>query len=158
MRVGQGVDVHRLGGDGPLILLGVEVSADAGLIGTSDADAGAHAVADALLGAAAMGDMGDHFPSDDPQWVGADSMELLATVVGLLAEAGWAVANVDVTLLIQTVRIGPHRLAMRERLAEVLRIDAGRVSVKATTTAPLGLIGRAEGVAALATALIEPAG
>lgn len=158
MRVGQGVDVHRLGGDGPLILLGVEVSADAGLIGTSDADAGAHAVADALLGAAAMGDMGDHFPSDDPQWVGADSMELLATVVGLLAEAGWAVANVDVTLLIQTVRIGPHRLAMRERLAEVLRIDAGRVSVKATTTDQLGLIGRAEGVAALATALIEPAG
>jgi len=156
IRVGQGVDVHAIGGDGPMVLLGVEVDAPNGLVGTSDADVAAHAVADALLGAAAMGDLGDHFPSDDSRWEGADSMQLLEAVVFSVAEAGWTPHNVDVTIMVQSVRIGPYRKAMQASLADVLGIEPTAVSVKATTTDGLGLVGRDEGaVAAAIVSLVE---
>lgn len=152
MRVGLGFDAHRLGGDGPVTLAGVVVSSERGLLGTSDADVAAHAVADALLGAAALGDLGTHFPSSDPRWEGADSMDLLKRVVTMLTEAGHRPGNVDLTIVSQSVRVAPHRETMRINLAAVLAVDVGAVSVKATTTDHLGAIGRDEGVAAIAMA------
>ncbi len=154
MRVGLGFDVHRFGGSGPVTLAGVVVPSDRGLEGTSDADVAAHAVADALLGAVALGDLGSHFPSSDPRWEGANSMGLLVQVVALLAEAGHAPGNVDLTVVSQSVHVAPHRAAMRTNLASVLAVGVGAVSVKATTTDHIGAIGRDEGVAAIAVATI----
>ncbi len=139
-------------------LLGVEIEAPYGLIGTSDADVAAHAVADALLGAAALGDLGDHFPSSDPRWHGADSMELLTRVAGLIAGGGFSIVNVDVTIIIEEVRVAPHRDAMRRRLADSLGLEAGNVSVKATTTDRLGPVGDGAAAAAQAVALLGPQG
>jgi len=153
MRVGFGFDAHRFGGVGPLKLAGVIVAEDRGLEGTSDADVVAHAVADALLGAAARGDLGDHFPSDDPVWEGADSMHLLARVVALVTDAGHAPSSVDLTVIAQSVRIAPHRQGMRSRLAAVLGIGVDAVSVKATSTDRMGSIGADEGMAALVVAV-----
>jgi len=153
-RVGQGIDVHAFGGNGPITLLGVSIESSRGLVGTSDADVAAHAVADALLGAAALGDLGGHFPSSDPSWQDADSMQLLEAVVFLLAEAGFAPLNVDVTIVVQSVRLAPFREQMRTSLADILGIDVSAVSVKATTTDGLGLIGRNEGAAAFAVAIL----
>lgn len=150
MRVGWGYDVHAFGGLGPLLLAGVVIDPDRGLVGTSDADVVAHAVADALLGASSLGDLGMLFPSSDPRWAGADSMGLLAEVVDLFTSAGFIATHLDVTVVAQKVRISPHRLDMRESLAEVLRVGVERVSVKATTTDGLGFVGRDEGVAAVA--------
>ncbi len=156
-RTGWGVDVHRFGGRGPLVLAGVEVAADRGLVATSDGDVACHALADALLGAAALGDLGTHFPSDDPTWSGTASTAILAEVVSLLASSELSVDAVDVTIVCQTVPIAPHREEMRSVLAGVLGVDVDRVSVKATTTDGLGFLGRDEGIAAYAVATVQPA-
>jgi len=151
MATGFGFDVHAFGGDPPLLLCGVAVDSERGLAGTSDADVGAHAAADALLGAAALGDIGTHFPSSG-EYSGADSMELLARVVEMVEAKSLAVTHLDLTIVAQSVRVAPHRDEMRENLARVLRLDPGAVSVKATTTDGLGMIGRDEGIAAIAVA------
>lgn len=157
MRVGWGLDVHRRGGPGPTLLAGVAVDPDRGVIGTSDADVLAHAVADAVLGAAALGDLGEHFPSADPAWEGADSMDLLRRVVAMAGAAGFRVSSVDATVVAEAVRVAPHRDAVRTALAAVLGVDAGAVSVKATSTDGLGVLGRDDGIAALAAVVLEPA-
>ena len=153
-RVGMGFDAHRLGGPPPLKMAGVEVDRVRGLIATSDGDVAAHAVADAMLGAAALGDLGVHFPSGDGAWEGADSMELLARVVGMVARAGMRVGNVDLTVIAETVRVAPFRERIRSGLADVLGVEPGRVSVKATTTDRMGFTGRREGIAAWASVLL----
>jgi 2-C-methyl-D-erythritol 2,4-cyclodiphosphate synthase len=152
LRVGLGFDAHRFGGKPPLVLGGVIIDAERGLEATSDGDAAAHAVSDALLGAVGLGDMGTHFPSSDERWRGADSMLMLNTVVKLVRASGWWVNNVDLTIIAQSVRIDPHRQAMRMALSEVLETDA--VSVKATTTDTMGFTGRGEGLAALAVVTV----
>jgi 2-C-methyl-D-erythritol 2,4-cyclodiphosphate synthase len=149
-RAGIGYDVHRFGGEGPVIIAGVAIDHPAGLIGTSDADVAAHAICDAMLGAATLGDMGMHFPSNDPRWEGADSMGLMAECAAMVRSAGFTVVNCDVTVIAQDVRVGPHRESMRARIAESLSLDVDRVSVKATTTDGLGWIGNGEGIAAQA--------
>jgi 2-C-methyl-D-erythritol 2,4-cyclodiphosphate synthase len=156
MRVGSGLDVHPFGDDPdrPLVLGGVIVPGAPGLEGHSDADVVVHAVADALLGACALGDLGGRFGVDRPETAGADSIELLAEVVADLHASGHHVGNVDVTVVAQRPRLAPHRDAMRGRLAAVLAVDEGAVSVKATTTDRLGTIGRGEGIAAWATCLV----
>jgi 2-C-methyl-D-erythritol 2,4-cyclodiphosphate synthase len=156
MRVGWGVDAHRFGGDGPTLLAGVVVDTDRGVEGTSDADVLAHAVADGVLGACALGDLGQHFPSSDPQWNGADSMAILTEAVAMAAAAGYAVGSVDVTVVAQRVRVAPHRDRIREALARTLRVDVSAVSVKATSTDGMGFLGRDEGVAALAAVVVRP--
>jgi 2-C-methyl-D-erythritol 2,4-cyclodiphosphate synthase len=157
MRAGWGIDVHRRGGPGPTLLAGVAVDSRRGVRGTSDADVLAHAVADAVLGAAALGDLGEHFPSSDPAWEGADSMDLLGRVVAMAAAAGFRVASVDATVVAEKVRVAPHREPIRTALAAVLGIDPSAVSVKATTTDGLGFLGRDDGIAALAAVVLRPA-
>ena len=158
MRTGFGLDVHAFGGSPPLLLCGVAVDDARGLTGTSDADVAAHALCDALLGAAGLGDIGSHFPSGSSDFAGADSMDFLAQVVEMVAAKGLTVAHVDVTIVAQTVRVAPHRDAMIGNLAGVLRIDRSLVSVKATTTDGLGVIGRDEGIAAMAVATLRSSG
>ena len=155
MRTGFGLDVHAFGGSPPLLLCGVVVDDSRSLIGTSDADVAAHALCDALLGAAVLGDIGTHFPSGRDDFADADSMDLLARVVEMVAVEGLAIAHVDVTIVAQSVRIAPHRPEMTARLADVLGIDPSLVSVKATTTDGLGVIGRDEGIAAMAVATLR---
>lgn len=155
-RVGIGYDAHRLVAGRRLVLGGVEIASDLGLDGHSDADAALHALCDALLGAAAIGDIGQHFPPDDERWRGVDSLELLRRVAALLGERGHRPGNVDVTIVAERPRIAPHVATMRERIAGALGIDVDRVSVKATTNERLGFAGRREGIAAIATAIIEP--
>lgn len=155
MRVGVGYDSHRLEPGRRLVLGGVVIPAERGLAGHSDADAAAHAVTDAILGAAGLGDMGRHFPSDDPAWEGADSIDLLRRAVALLSERGYRVVNVDVTVVCEAPRLGPHTEAMSRRLAEALGVESPRVSVKATSNDGMGWIGRGEGIAALAVTLID---
>jgi 2-C-methyl-D-erythritol 2,4-cyclodiphosphate synthase len=154
VRIGQGYDVHPFSDDParPLVLGGVTVDGSPGLVGHSDADALAHACADAVLGAAGLGDLGDHFPDTDPQWSGADSLTLLAEVVRLAAEAGWRVVNLDATIIAERPKLGPRRPQMADRLTVVV---GAPVSVKATTHEGLGAIGRGEGIACLAVALLE---
>lgn len=158
MSVGWGMDVHQFGGDPPVLFAGVPVDMERGLLGTSDADVVAHAVADALLGAAVLGDLGSCFPSSDPRWSGADSMELLGIVVDRFQAEGWRVDNLDVTIVAETVRVAPVREQIRFALADSLHVGVGVVSVKATTTDGLGFLGRDEGVAAMAvvTATADP--
>ena len=155
MRVGWGFDAHRIGGDGPMRICGVIVDDSRGLVGTSDADVALHAVTDALLGAGALGDLGQHFPSSDPRWIDADSADLLAQVIGMLDATGAGATNVDVTIIAEKVRISPHREAMRQRLADLLRLPVSHVSVKATTTDGMGYLGRDEGVAATAVVTLD---
>jgi len=150
VKIGWGFDAHRFGGDGPIVLAGVVVDEMRGIEATSDGDVVAHAVADALLGALALGDIGVHFPSSDPEMEGIDSMELLARVVRIIEDRAHLIGNVDVTVIAQSVRIGPHREEMRDRLAAMMRIDRSSVSVKATTTDAMGSIGRDEGIAVTA--------
>jgi 2-C-methyl-D-erythritol 2,4-cyclodiphosphate synthase len=154
VRVGQGYDVHPFSEDParPLVLGGVTVDGSPGLAGHSDADALAHACADAVLGAAGLGDVGDHFPDTDPEWSGADSLTLLAEVVRLAAEAGWRVVNLDATVIAERPKLGLLRPQMADRLTAVV---GAPVSVKATTHEGLGAIGRGEGIACLAVALLE---
>lgn len=153
-RTGLGFDVHRLVDGEDLWLCGVKIDHPKGLSGHSDADVAIHALVDALLGAVAAGDIGDHFPPSDPQWKGAASDRFLAHAAGLVQASGHAIANVDVTIICEAPRIGPHKVAMRARLAAILQIDIDRVSVKATTTERLGLTGRGEGIAAQAIATV----
>ncbi|MCW1383506.1 bifunctional 2-C-methyl-D-erythritol 4-phosphate cytidylyltransferase/2-C-methyl-D-erythritol 2,4-cyclodiphosphate synthase [Novosphingobium sp. KCTC 2891] len=157
-RTGMGFDVHRLVEDEDLWLCGIKVPHSKGLSGHSDADVAIHALVDALLGAVAAGDIGDHFPPSDPQWKGASSDRFLAHAVSLVRAGGFDIANVDVTIICEAPKIGPHKAAMRERLAAIMGVDADRVSVKATTTERLGLTGRGEGIAAQAVASVVPKG
>ena len=154
MRIGHGYDVHRLVEGRKLILGGVEIPFEKGLLGHSDADVLAHAVMDALLGAAALGDIGKLFPDSDPAYAGADSLVLLRRVAEVLAEHGYGIGNVDATVLAQRPKLAPHIPAMRERLAAAKGVGPGRVSVKATNEEGLGFNGTGEGIAAHAVALI----
>ena len=158
MRIGQGVDAHRLVPGRPLVLGGVEIEFDRGLAGHSDGDVLLHAITSALLGALGEGDLGRHFPSSDPSLRGVASGELLAKVVDMLAAAGYAVVNVDATLVAQVPRLGPHREKMASAIAAALSVAGDRVNLKVTSTDHMGFIGREEGIAALAVALIEEAG
>ncbi len=151
IRVGTGYDVHRLVEGEELWLCGIHVAHDKGLAGHSDADVGLHAVVDAILGACARGDIGQHFPPSDPQWKGAPSAKFVAHAVSLAAADGLRIGNVDITLICEAPRIGPHREAMRGKLAELLGVETSQVSVKATTTERLGFTGRGEGIAAQAS-------
>lgn len=155
MRIGHGYDVHRLVEGRRLILGGVEIPFEKGLLGHSDADVLTHAIMDALLGAAALGDIGKLFPDSDQAYEGADSLKLLERVVEVLKENGYTVGNVDATVLAQRPKLAPHIPQMRERLARAVGTDMGRVSVKATTEEGLGFTGAGEGIAAHAVALIE---
>lgn len=156
MRVGQGFDVHRLVPGRKLILGGVEIAHPLGLAGHSDADALLHAICDALLGAAALGDIGRHFPDSDPKYRGANSRALLRDVARQLAAGGWRVVNVDATVIAQAPRLAAHMPQMVANIASDLEIAADAVNVKATTTERLGYVGRGEGIAAQAVALIAP--
>jgi 2-C-methyl-D-erythritol 2,4-cyclodiphosphate synthase len=153
MRIGQGFDVHALAAGRRLVIGGVAIPYEKGLQGHSDADVLLHAICDALLGAAALGDIGRHFPDTDPAYAGADSRRLLREVRKKLA--GYRIVNVDATILAQAPRMAPHVPQMIANIASDLGIEPGAVSVKATTTEHLGFIGRAEGIAAQAVALIE---
>ena len=155
VRTGQGFDVHPFGPGDHVWLCGVRVPHEQALIGHSDADVGLHALTDAILGALGAGDIGVHFPPGDPQWRGAPSHRFLAHAASLVARANGAIANVDVTLVCERPRIGPHRAAMVGRIAEILALDPRRVSVKATTTERLGFTGRGEGIAASAVATLR---
>lgn len=153
-RVGSGYDVHRFTAGDHVTLCGVRLAHDRGLAGHSDADVGLHALTDAILGALGDGDIGQHFPPSDPQWRGADSSAFLAHAVGLVAARGGAIRHLDVTLICEAPKIGPHREAMRRRIAEIAGVTTARVSVKATTTEGLGFTGRKEGAAAQAAATL----
>lgn len=153
--VGHGVDAHRFGPGEHVTLCGVRIAHDKGLVGHSDADAGWHALVDAILGALAEGDIGTHFPPSDPQWNNANSEHFLRHAVRLAADAGARILHVDITLVCERPKIGPHREAMRTRTAEVLGLPLPRVSVKATTTERMGFLGREEGLAAQATATLD---
>ena len=155
-RIGTGFDVHRLAAGEELWLCGVRIDSDRGLTGHSDADVGLHAVVDAVLGACGAGDIGMHFPPTDPQWSGAPSGRFVAHAVALARKAGFVIGNVDLTLICEAPKIGPHRDAMRARLAELLSVRIEAVNVKATTTERLGFTGREEGIAAQAVATLVP--
>lgn len=155
MRSGIGYDSHRFVDGRPLVLGGVVIPHPRGLAGHSDADVVAHAITDAILGAAALGDIGAHFPPDDDRWEGADSIRLLERAVELLGEAGFRPGNVDVSVVCESPRIGPHTVAMRARLAAALGLPTHAVSVKGTTNEGMGWVGRGEGIAALAVATVE---
>ncbi|MBS0313257.1 MAG: 2-C-methyl-D-erythritol 2,4-cyclodiphosphate synthase [Proteobacteria bacterium] len=154
VRIGTGFDVHRLVEGRALIIGGVDIAYERGLLGHSDADVLLHAVCDALLGAAALGDIGRHFPDSDPRYRGADSRALLRHVVALLREAGWQVGNIDATIIAEAPRMAPHIERMRQNLAADAAVDIGQINVKATTTERLGFTGRGEGIAAQAVALL----
>ena len=154
-RVGIGYDIHRLEPGLPLTLGGLALAHERGLVAHSDGDALAHAIGDALLGAMALGDLGKHFPDTDPQYRGMSSLTLLERIRGLLTDHGARVVNVDSTLILEAPRVHPHVSEMQARLAEALGVSAGSVSVKATSNEELGAVGRREGIAAMAVALVE---
>ena len=155
MRIGQGYDVHKLVPDRELILGGVTIPYEKGLLGHSDADVLVHAVMDALLGALALGDIGRHFPDTDPAYKGADSLALLRHVSALIREKGWQVGNIDATVLAQAPKLAPHILQMRENLAAAIGCAVEQVSVKATTEEGLGFTGSKQGIAAHCVCLLE---
>jgi 2-C-methyl-D-erythritol 2,4-cyclodiphosphate synthase len=157
VRVGHGFDAHRLGEGRPLMLGGVQVPHPQGLLGHSDGDCVLHALCDALLGAAALGDMGRHFPSSDPRWKGVPGLVFLEEVRRLITEARYAIENVDVTVVAEAPRLGPHCEAMRQALAGGLGTGVGQVSVKAKSSDGLGAVGRGEGIAAFAVVLLSSA-
>lgn len=157
IRIGHGFDVHAFAEGRRLIIGGVEISHERGLLGHSDADVLLHAICDALLGAAALGDIGKHFPDSDARFKGIDSRKLLRHVAELLAGRGWQVGNVDATIIAQAPKMAPHIASMREHIAEDIGIAAEQVNVKATTTEHLGFTGREEGIAAEAVCLIQKA-
>ena len=154
MRIGQGYDVHRLVAERPLILGGIEIPYEKGLLGHSDADVLLHAISDALLGAAALGDIGAHFPDSDPAYRGVDSAELLRAVGDLIRASGYEIGNIDSTVVCQAPKLAPHIASMRARIAEVLALPVGVVSVKASTEEHMGFTGRGEGIAAHAVCLL----
>ena len=155
MRIGHGYDVHRFSEGRKLILGGVEISYDKGLLGHSDADVLLHAIADSLLGAAALGDIGKHFPDSDEKYKGADSLVLLREVAKILRENGYFTINVDATVIAQAPKLAPHIPEMRKNIASALGVDVCDVSVKATTEEGLGFTGNKEGIAAHAVCLID---
>ena len=155
MRVGMGYDVHKLTEGRKLILGGVEIPYEKGLLGHSDADVVVHAIMDALLGAAALGDIGKHFPDTDPAYKGADSLALTREVAAILTRHGYKLGNIDATLLCQAPKLAPHIPAMRQNIADAFGVDISAVSVKATTEEHLGFTGEGLGIAAHAVALIE---
>ncbi|MEJ5366288.1 MAG: 2-C-methyl-D-erythritol 2,4-cyclodiphosphate synthase [Desulfosoma sp.] len=155
LRIGMGWDVHAFAEGRPLVLGGVTIPFDRGLLGHSDADVLCHALCDALLGAAALGDIGIHFPDSDSQYRGVSSLVLLGAVRDLIRQAGYGIVNVDVTVLAQKPKIAPYILPMRRTLARILEVAEDAVSVKATTTEGLGFVGRQEGIAACAVALLH---
>lgn len=154
IRTGMGYDVHRLSEGDELCLGGIRIEHDKGLAGHSDADVALHAIVDALLGAVGAGDIGEHFPPSDPQWRGASSDRFIAHAAQIVQQSGYAIGNVDLTIICEAPKIGPHRPAMRARIAELLGVDIVQVSVKATTTERLGFTGRGEGIAAQAIATV----
>ena len=155
-RAGIGYDVHRFAEGRPMILGGIEIPFDKGLDGHSDADVLLHAIADAMLGAAALGDIGVHFPPTDEKWKGLDSIEILKHSVALLAEHGWDVVNIDASIVAEAPKVNPHVPAMKQRIHEVTGLPLDVISIKATTNERMGFVGREEGMAALATAMIAP--
>ena len=157
MRIGHGYDVHRLVEDRKLIMGGVEIPWEKGLLGHSDADVLLHAIADALLGALALGDIGKHFPDTDPAFKGADSMKLLEHVVRLIQDKGYRVGNLDATIIAQRPKMAPHIPTMRDNIARICGVAPDRINVKATTEEGLGFTGTGEGIAAHAVALLTAA-
>lgn len=155
MRIGQGYDVHRLVEGRKLIIGGVEIKYEKGLLGHSDADVLLHAISDSLLGAVALGDIGKHFPDTDPEFEGADSMELLKRVVGLLEEKKYTIVNIDATIIAQAPKMLPHISKMRENIAKACGIELERINVKATTEEHLGFTGEGKGISASAVCLID---
>ena len=156
LRIGNGFDVHALVAGRPLIIGGVQIPFERGLLGHSDADVLLHAIADAVLGALALGDLGVHFPDTDARWKDANSMTLLARVARVMIEADYTIGNVDATVVAQAPRLAPHVPAMRANVATALACEVAQVSIKATTTEGLGFTGRGEGIAALANVLLMP--
>jgi|TARA_B110000091_G_scaffold97592_1_gene106139 2-C-methyl-D-erythritol 4-phosphate cytidylyltransferase/2-C-methyl-D-erythritol 2,4-cyclodiphosphate synthase len=154
LRLGNGFDVHKFGPGSSLTLCGVTIESSSGLIGHSDADVGMHSVTDAIYGALAKGDIGQHFPPSDPQWMGADSKIFLKHAVGLTSEMGFKIENIDCTLICEQPKIGPYAHQMRSKMAEIMGLDIDQISVKATTTEKLGFAGRGEGIASMATAAL----
>lgn len=154
IRIGNGYDIHQLRLDRRLILGGVEIPHELGLLGHSDADVLTHAIMDAMLGALSLGDIGLYFPPTDPQWKGADSLVLLDKVNQLIQEKGWQVGNIDSVVVAERPKLKPHITAMRDRIAEVLQIPADRIGIKATTNEKLDSVGREEGICAYAVALL----
>lgn len=157
IRIGQGYDVHAFGEGDHVVVGGVRIAHERGLVAHSDGDVAIHALCDAMLGALALGDIGVHFPPSDPQWKGADSRAFLRHCNALIGERGWRVGNADITVICEQPKIGPHAQAMREAMAADLGIDADAVSVKATTSEKMGFIGRGEGIAAQAVCLLVAA-
>lgn len=155
MRIGSGYDVHKLAEGRDCIIGGVKIPYEKGLLGHSDADVLLHAIADALLGAAALGDIGRHFPDNDPQYKGADSRKLLSHVLDLILEEGYCIMNVDATIIAQKPKMAPHIDEMRKNIAETLQIDLKQINVKATTEEGLGFTGAGLGIAASAVCLLE---
>ena len=155
IRIGQGYDIHRLVEDRPLILGGVNIPAEKGLLGHSDADVLLHALTDALFGAAALGDIGRHFPDTDPQFKGADSRVLLRECVRRVHEAGWGIVNVDASIIAQAPKLAPHMETIRASVAETLGIDLGCVNIKAKTNEGMDAVGRKEAIEVHAVALLE---
>jgi 2-C-methyl-D-erythritol 2,4-cyclodiphosphate synthase len=158
IRTGIGYDSHRLSDGRRLVIGGVQLPAERGLEGHSDADVLAHAVIDALLGAAALGDIGERFPDSDERWRDADSIELLQSVAESVVTEGLEIVNVDCTVVIETPKLAPHREAIRQRLASALAVELGRVNVKASSGEGMGFVGRSEGVAAVAIASLQSVG
>ncbi len=156
LRVGNGYDMHRLVAGRPLILGGVTLDHELGLLGHSDADVLTHAIMDALLGALSLGDIGLYFPPTDPQWAGANSLDLLAQVNQLIRDRHWQVGNIDAVVVAERPKLKPHISTMRDRLAQVLQVAPDQVGVKATTNEKLGPEGREEGISAYAVALLVP--
>jgi 2-C-methyl-D-erythritol 2,4-cyclodiphosphate synthase len=154
IRIGNGYDIHRLVSDRPLILGGVRVPHELGLLGHSDADVLTHAIMDAMLGALSLGDIGHYFPPTDPKWKGADSLELLIQVNRLIQEKGWEIGNIDSVVVAERPKLKPHILAMRDRLSQVLNLQPDQVGIKATTNETLDATGREEGIAAYAVVLL----
>ena len=154
VRSGIGFDVHRFVAGRPLVLGGVAIPHDKGLEGHSDADVLLHAIADALLGAAALGDIGHHFPDDDPRWAGVDSREILTSVLERVTAAGWRIGNVDATVLAEAPRVAPHLDAILESIASTLSLAPDQINVKATTMETMGFIGREEGMGTIAIATL----
>lgn len=155
LRIGYGEDIHRLVPDRKLILGGVEIPFDQGLLGHSDADCLLHAIADALLGACALGDIGDHFPVDDPQWGNADSKKILSESYSLVKKKGYQIANLDASVLAEKPRLSPYRLAMRESIARVLELELNQVSVKLMTNEGLDAIGEGKAIRSTCICLLE---
>lgn len=155
-RTGIGYDVHQFASGRRMILGGVEIPFDKGLLGHSDADVLLHAIADAMLGAAALGDIGVHFPPTDEKWKDLDSIEIVHHSVALLAEHHWELVNIDATVIAEAPKVNPHVSKMKDRIAEATGLDLGAISIKATTNEGMGWIGREEGIAAIASVMIAP--